>query len=55
MILACSVITSLLFAEDSDKVTYKQEKLREYLIECFTAGELLCWFNMQSEIIFLAL
>ena len=39
-VFAIAVITSLLFAEDPDKVRYKPEKLREHLIECFTAGEL---------------
>ena len=39
-VFAIAVITSLLFGEDPGKVTYKQEKLREHLIECFTVGEL---------------
>ena len=39
-LFAVAVLTSLLFGEDPGKVVYKQEKLREYLIECFTAGKL---------------
>jgi len=39
-LFAIAVLTSLLFGEDPGKVVYKQEKLREHLIDCFTAGEL---------------
>ena len=39
-VFAIAVITSLLLGEDPSKVTYKQDKMREHLIKCFTAGEL---------------
>ena len=39
-VFAIAVITSLLFGEDSNMVTYKQEKLREHLTECLTVGKL---------------
>ena len=39
-VFAIAVITSLLFGEDPSMVTYKQEKLREHLIECLTVGKL---------------
>ena len=37
---AIAVITSLLLDEDPSMVTYKQEKLREHLIECLTVEKL---------------
>ena len=39
-LFAIAVMTSLLFSEDPAKVTYKQDKLREHLKECFTVGKL---------------
>ena len=39
-VFSIAVITSLLFGEDPSMVTYKQEKLREHLIECLTVGKL---------------
>ena len=39
-LFAIAVLTSFLFGEDPGKVVYKQEKLSEHLIYCFTAGKL---------------